>query len=94
MSAFLVPDTQGAGTGTPLAPRSSVTPQEQERQPSVAAMALSKAQYIELCDTFRDKAQQAHQDARTWQNRALLAEASLATLRAAYEPAPFTESET
>lgn len=49
-------------------------------------MGLSKAQYIELCDTFRDKAQQAHDDARAWQNRALLAESRLATLRAAYEP--------
>lgn len=55
-------------------------------QPSVAVMKLSKAQYIELCNTYRDKAQQAHQDARTWQNRALLAESQLAALRAAYEP--------
>jgi hypothetical protein len=55
-------------------------------QPSVAVMRLSKAQYIELCDTFRDKAQTAHQDARTWANRALLAESQLASLRAEYEP--------
>lgn len=56
------------------------------QQSSVAAMKLSKAQYIELCDTFRDKAQTAHDDARKWQNRALLAEAQLATLRTVYEP--------
>jgi len=55
-------------------------------QPSVAVMGLSKAQYIELCDRFRDKALTAHQDMRAWMNRALLAEAQLATLRAAYEP--------
>ncbi len=55
-------------------------------QPSVAVMKLSKAQYVELCDTYRDKAQQAHQDARVWANRAIVAESRLATLRAAYEP--------
>jgi hypothetical protein len=55
--------------------------------PSVAVMKLSKSEYIELCDRFRDKAQQEHQDARAWMNRALLAEAQLATVRAAYEPA-------
>ncbi len=55
--------------------------------PSVAVMKLSKAQYIELCDRFRDKAQEAHQDARAWMNRAILAESRIATLRAAYEPA-------
>lgn len=54
---------------------------------SVAIMRLSKAEYIELCDTLRDKAQQAHQDARAWMNRALVAEAQLAVLRTAYEPA-------
>lgn len=86
MSAFLVPHIEGAGTGTTV-PRSSGTRREQEPQPSVAVMGLSKAQYIELCDTFRDKAQEAHHDARKWQNRALLAESALATLRAAYEPA-------
>jgi hypothetical protein len=62
-------------------------------QPSVAVMKLSKAQYIELCDTFRAKAQQAHQDSRAWSNRALLAESQLAILRAAYEPASTTEQE-
>lgn len=55
-------------------------------QPSVAAMGLSKAQYIQLADEFRDRAQQAHHEARTWQNRCLLLQAQLATLRAAYEP--------
>ncbi len=54
--------------------------------PSVAVMKLSKAQYTELADRFRDKAQQEHQDARAWMNRALLAESSLAALKAAYEP--------
>ncbi|MEW1986383.1 hypothetical protein [Pseudarthrobacter oxydans] len=44
------------------------------------------AQYIELCDTFRDKAQTAHDAARIWQNRALLAESRLSALRTAYEP--------
>ena len=53
---------------------------------SVASMGLSKAECIELCDTLRDKAQQAHQDARAWMNRALVAEARLAVLRTAYEP--------
>ncbi|WP_160664102.1 hypothetical protein [Pseudarthrobacter sp. ATCC 49987] len=57
------------------------------KPPSVAVMKLSKAEYIELCDRFRDKAQQAHQESRGWMNRALLAESRLATLRAAYEPA-------
>lgn len=65
--------------------------------PSVAVMKLSKSEYIELADTFRDKAQQEHADARAWRNRALLAESSLATLRAAYEPshrppAPLTDA--
>lgn len=62
-------------------------------QPSVVVMGLSKAQYIELCDTYRDKAQTAHDDARKWQNRALLAESQLATLRAAYEPTKPTRQE-
>ncbi|MFJ5861506.1 hypothetical protein ACIQCM_08780 [Pseudarthrobacter sp. NPDC092439] len=60
------------------------------QQPSVAAMGLTKTQYIELCDTYREKAQQAHQDVRAWMNRALAAEAQLAVLRAAYEPANHT----
>ncbi|MEW1982602.1 hypothetical protein [Pseudarthrobacter oxydans] len=55
-------------------------------QPSVAVMGLSKAQYIELCDTYRDKAQQAHDEAREARNQVLLLRAQLATLRAAYEP--------
>lgn len=54
--------------------------------PSVAVMKLSKSEYIELCDRFRDKALTEHHDARAWMNRALLAEAQLSTLRAAYEP--------
>ena len=57
------------------------------QQPSVAVMGLSKAQYIELCDAFREKAQKAHDDARAARNEALLLSAQLATLRAAYEPA-------
>lgn len=56
-------------------------------QPSVAVMKLSKAQYIQLADQYRESAQTAHQDMRAWMNRALLAESALATLRAAYEPA-------
>ena len=55
--------------------------------PSVAVMKLSKAELTELCDKFRAKAEQAHQDSRAWMNRCLLAESRLATLRAAYEPA-------
>ena len=46
--------------------------------PSVAVMKLSKSQYIELADRFRDSAQTAHQDMRAWMNRALLAESQLA----------------
>lgn len=55
-------------------------------QPSVATMNLSKAEYIQLADRFRDKAQEEHQHARAWMNRAMLAESQLATVRAAYEP--------
>lgn len=55
-------------------------------QPSIAALKLSRPELITAADTFRDKAQEAHDRARKWQNRALLAEAQLATLRAAYEP--------
>ncbi len=60
--------------------------------PSVASMGISKAECVKLCDTYRDKAQQAHQDARGWMNRALVAEARLAALRTAYEP-PATMAE-
>lgn len=77
-----VPDTLGAQSDT-LSQRSKTII---EPPPSVATMKLSKAQYIELCDRFRDKAQQEHQDARLWRNRAILAESRLATARAAYEP--------
>jgi hypothetical protein len=49
-------------------------------------MNLTKAEYIELADRFRNKAQEEHQDARAWMNRAILAESRLATARAAYEP--------
>lgn len=48
------------------------------QQPSVAALGLSKAQYIELCDTLRDRAHQAHDNARAWASRALIAETRLA----------------
>ena len=54
--------------------------------PSVAVMKLSKSEYIELCDRFRDGALIAHQERRAWMNRALLAESQLAVLRAEYEP--------
>ncbi|WPU08085.1 hypothetical protein [Pseudarthrobacter oxydans] len=57
------------------------------QQPSVAAMGLSKAQYIELCDTYRQKAQQAHDDARAARNEAVLLRAQINALRTAYEPA-------
>jgi hypothetical protein len=56
------------------------------KPPSVAVMKLSKAQYIQLADQFRDKALTAHQDMRAWMNRAQLAESRLAVLRADYEP--------
>lgn len=55
-------------------------------QPSVAVLKLSKAEYIDLCNEFRAKAQTEHQDMRAWMNRCLLAESQLAVLRAAYEP--------
>lgn len=54
--------------------------------PSVAVMKLSKAQYIELADRFRDGALTAHQDMRAWMNRVQLAESRLSVLRAEYEP--------
>ncbi len=44
---------------------------------SVASMKLSKDQYIEMADRFRDKAQNAHHEARKWMTRALVAEARL-----------------
>ncbi|HAP90721.1 MAG TPA: hypothetical protein DCR15_13720 [Arthrobacter bacterium] len=56
------------------------------KPPSVAVMKLTKAQYIELCDRFRDSAQTAHQESRAWMNRAQVAESRLAVLRTAYEP--------
>lgn len=56
------------------------------KPPSVAVMKLSKAQYIQLADQFRESAEQAHQDMRSWMNRALLAESRLAVIRTAYEP--------
>lgn len=55
-------------------------------QPSVGRLGLSMAQYIELADTFRDRAQAAHDDALKWRNRCLLAESALTRLRTAYEP--------
>lgn len=68
----------------------SVTPVKDQKMtsptPSVAAMKLSKAEYIQLADQFRDKALTAHQDMRKWMTRALLAESQLAVLRAEYEP--------
>lgn len=56
------------------------------KPPSVAVMKLTKAEYIQLADQFRDKALQSHQDMRAWMNRAQLAESRLAVLRAEYEP--------
>ncbi len=50
-------------------------------------MKLSKAQYIELCDTLRDKAQEAHHNARSWASRALEAESRLAIYEPGDEPA-------
>lgn len=61
------------------------------KSPSVAVMKLSKAEYIDLCNKFRDKAQTEHQDMRAWMNRCLLAESQLAVLRAAYEPTTHQE---
>lgn len=55
-------------------------------QPSVAAMNLSKDQYIELCDTLRRRAQEAHYNARKWANRALEAESRLAIYEPGDEP--------
>lgn len=52
------------------------------QQPSVAGLGLSKAQYIQLADTLRDRAQEAHHNARAWASRALEAETRLAI----YEP--------
>lgn len=49
-------------------------------------MKLSKAQYIELCDRLRDKAQEAHHNARAWANRALEAESRLAIYEPGDEP--------
>ncbi len=65
-------------------------------QPSIAVLKLSKAQLIAACDKFRDKAQEAHHDARAARNQVVLLQAQLATLRAAYEPtrAPATSQET
>jgi hypothetical protein len=55
-------------------------------QPSVAVMKLSKAEYIELCDTLRERAQEAHVNARKWANRALEAEGRLAIYEPGDEP--------
>lgn len=57
-------------------------------QPSVAAMGLTKSELITLADSYRQTAQEAHDAAQGWRNRCLIAEARLATLRAAYEPQP------
>ncbi|WP_426226255.1 hypothetical protein [Pseudarthrobacter sp. DSP2-3-2b1] len=52
------------------------------KPPSVAVLKLSKAEYIELCDTLRERAQEAHHNARAWASRALESESRLAI----YEP--------
>lgn len=55
-------------------------------QPSIGELKLTKAELITACDTFRARAQQAHDDARAARNQVLLLTAQLNTLRAAYEP--------
>lgn len=59
----------------------------EDYQPSAFAKQFAKHELQWLMEHHMAKAQQAHQEARTWQNRALLAESQLATLRAEYEPA-------
>lgn len=54
--------------------------------PSVAVMNLTRSQYIELCDTLRARAQEAHVNARKWANRALEAESRLAIYEPGDEP--------
>lgn len=49
-------------------------------------MGLTKAQYIQLADDFRAKAQQAHGDARAARNQVVILTAQIAVLRSAYEP--------
>lgn len=48
---------------------------------------LSRLELKTAALAWLSKAQAMHQEARKWQNRALLAESQLAALRAAYEPA-------
>lgn len=55
-------------------------------QPSIAVLKLTKPELIAACDMYREKAQQAHQEARKARNEALLLRSQLDALRAAYEP--------
>lgn len=57
-----------------------------DTQPSVAALGLSKDQYIQLCDTLRGRAHAAHDNARAWANRALAAEQRLSIYEPGDEP--------
>lgn len=54
--------------------------------PSIAALKLTKPELIAVCEMYRDKAQQAHQEARAARNEALLLRSQLDALRTAYEP--------
>lgn len=56
------------------------------QQPSVAVMGLTKSELITLCDQYRAKAQQAHDDARAARNQVVILTARIAVLRNAYEP--------
>lgn len=58
-----------------------------EPQPASPLTGLSRQELTTCALAWLDKAKQKHQEARKWQNRALLAESQLAALRAAYEPA-------
>ena len=58
----------------------------EDYKPSVFTKQFAKHELQWLVEQYMTKAQQAHQEARGWMNRALLAESRLATLRAAYEP--------
>lgn len=60
-------------------------PGKEPQPPSVLdGMSRQELKTAALC--WLDKAKQKHQEARIWQNKALLAESQLAALRAAYEP--------
>lgn len=58
-----------------------------EPQPPSPLDGLSRQELKTAALAWLGKAKDKHQEARKWQNRALLAESQLAALRAAYEPA-------